>query len=238
MVKKSLLTKLIGIGTIATAIALSPSQSYEDTSYFSEPIFIEAREKSTEMIHEERRIEEEKRKKEDMVKKVLAAEFDIGKYTSEQAIKIIEKGISHSGELPPYMDVGYLFCIINNESGGNPKAKSKKGARGWFQLMPETWKDYNPRTSFDRAYDPEENTKTAIKAINGNEAYFEEKHPRWNALSTEEKLELHAAAYNWGKGNLRRIGWDLNKKKRIPFETRKHIKEIMKDYRNLAYQDI
>lgn len=226
MVKKSLITKLFGIGLIAATITLYPSGSHEENNYFKQKEFLASVARAEEIM------------KEEIKKNMLTFAFDTGQYTPEQAITLLEKGIKKVGKIPSYMDVGYLSCLAKKESGWNPNAESPMGARGLLQIMPETWEEHNPGKSFNLAYNPNENIKTAIEAINANEEYFEKTHPSWNNLSKEKKLRIHAAAYNWGIKNVKRIGWDLGQKRRIPFETRSHVRTILEDYNLLLSQKI
>jgi len=170
----------------------------------------------------------------DLLQKIIKYKLNTGKFSPEQTIGLLKKGITESQGLPGYMDEGYIYCLINQESYWNPKAESEAGARGLGQIMRNTWKDYCPIESYNKAYDPESNIKTSVKVIKGNEKYFKRFHPNWEEVSREEKLKLHVAAYNWGPSNVKKIDWNLNKTKEIPRETRDHVKKILNDYNNLS----
>jgi hypothetical protein len=47
------------------------------------------------------------------------------------------------------IDPDFINSVIHHESGFNPKAVSKKGARGLMQLMPQTAEQLGVRNSFD-----------------------------------------------------------------------------------------
>ncbi len=86
--------------------------------------------------------------------------------------------------LPP----GFLHAISQVESGGNPNAVSPKGARGAFQFMPGTARQYGLTNPFD----PVASARAAGR-------FFHDllKHYGGN-------LTKAVAAYNWGSGNLDR----------------------------------
>ncbi len=80
-----------------------------------------------------------------------------------------------------------IKAIIMAESGHNPKALSKKGARGLMQLMPRTAKRLGVVDSFN----PEHN-------INGGVRYFKQLLKQFDG-----SVELALAAYNAGSRNVR-----------------------------------
>jgi len=85
------------------------------------------------------------------------------------------------------IDPALVKAIIMAESGYNPKAISRSGAKGLMQLMPNTAKSLGVKNIFD----PEHN-------INGGVRYFKGLVNRFNG-----DLELALAAYNAGSRKVR-----------------------------------
>ena len=81
------------------------------------------------------------------------------------------------------------FAIVDVESGGKPDAVSPKGARGFFQLMPETAKGLG--------VDPDD----PVQNIRGGLTYFRQ-------MLDQHGGDVNKAltAYNWGPGNLAKGG--------------------------------
>ncbi len=88
------------------------------------------------------------------------------------------------------VDPALVKAIIKAESGYNPKAISKRGAKGLMQLMPGTAKALGVEDCFD----PEHN-------INGGVKYFKDLLERFNG-----NVKLSLAAYNAGARKVRRYG--------------------------------
>jgi soluble lytic murein transglycosylase-like protein len=85
------------------------------------------------------------------------------------------------------VDPALVNAIIMAESGYNPKAVSKKGARGLMQLMPGTAEALGVKDSFN----PEQN-------IDGGVRYFKQLVNQFNG-----DIKLALAAYNAGSRNVR-----------------------------------
>ena len=104
------------------------------------------------------------------------------------------------------------------ESGFNPKALSDKGAGGLWQLMPETAKSLGLRVDeeVDERFDPVKSTDASLRYIKS----LYDKFKSW---------VLVLIAYNWGEGNLMRVGADrvLKDLTLIPKETRDYIKKVL-----------
>lgn len=103
---------------------------------------------------------------------------------------------------------GLLSSVAATESGGDPYAESKAGAKGLFQFMPGTAKDMglNGRD----VYDPHKSAEAAAKYL------------RWLMDATGGDLEKTLASYNWGLGNVQKKGMD-----NMPAETRNYVPKVM-----------
>jgi cytochrome c556 len=102
--------------------------------------------------------------------------------------------------LPP----GLLAAVMNQESGGNPDAVSPKGAVGAFQFMPDTARQYG--------VDPTNPESSAIGAAR----MFADLSKKYGG-----DVPKMLAGYNWGQGNVDRLGMD-----RAPAETRSYVQKI------------
>lgn len=115
------------------------------------------------------------------------------------------------------VDPHLIRAIILAESGYNPKAKSKKGARGLMQLMPSTAKALGVQD----IYDPEEN-------IDGGVRYFRSLLDRFNG-----DVQLALAAYNAGSRHVR------NYEGVPPFKaTRRYIKKVLNFHKKFKMEKI
>lgn len=85
------------------------------------------------------------------------------------------------------VDSALIMAIIMAESSYNPKAVSKRGARGLMQLMPKTAEALGVGDSFD----PEHNINAGVK-------YFRKLLNQFNG-----DVRLALAAYNAGSGKVR-----------------------------------
>ena len=109
------------------------------------------------------------------------------------------------------VDVALVHAVISAESGYNPLALSKAGARGLMQLMPATAARYGVQN----IHDPMEN-------INGGVKYLRDLLAMFNG-----NLELAVAAYNAGENAVIRAG------NRIPpyAETAHYVPKVLGFYR-------
>ena len=107
------------------------------------------------------------------------------------------------------VDSRLLKAIIRAESDFNPRAVSKKGAKGLMQIMPENYRLLN----ISNPYDPRQ-------SIMGGARYFRELYERYKG-----KLSLSLAAYNAGPTAVDRY-------KTVPpyQETEQYVERVLKFY--------
>lgn len=86
------------------------------------------------------------------------------------------------------VDARLVHAVIEQESNYQPRARSKKGARGLMQLMPDTARQYGVRNS----YDPRANLEAGVRHLKD--------------LLSRLDLPTALAAYNAGEGTIRRYG--------------------------------
>jgi len=109
------------------------------------------------------------------------------------------------------LDAALIHAVISAESGYNPFARSRKGAAGLMQLMPETAKRYGVKNRLDPAQN-----------ISGGARYLRDLIRMFN-----NDLQLAVAAYNAGENAVVRAG------NRIPpyQETMAYVPRVMSYYR-------
>jgi soluble lytic murein transglycosylase-like protein len=127
---------------------------------------------------------------------------------SAQYSKVIETAARES-RLEPAL----VQAVMVAESGGDPNALSKRGARGLMQLMPATARLYGVRNVFD----PEQNVRAASQ-------YLRDLTDRY-----QNDLELVLAAYNAGPTAV-----DLSGRKIPPLrETLDYVPRVLRIYSRL-----
>jgi hypothetical protein len=109
------------------------------------------------------------------------------------------------------VDFALVKAIIRAESGFNPKAISRKGAKGLMQLMPAT----ALRMNVSNAFNPKEN-------IEGGVRYF-----KYLLSLFDNDLRLSLAAYNAGENLVSQLGT-------IPpyRETVDYVRRVLNFYRS------
>ncbi|WP_220667939.1 lytic transglycosylase domain-containing protein [Raoultella ornithinolytica] len=106
------------------------------------------------------------------------------------------------------LPVGLLSSVAATESGGDPFAESKAGAKGLFQFMPGTAKDMGLKGR--DVFDPQKSADAAARYL------------RYLLEATGGDLEKTLASYNWGLGNVQKKGMD-----NLPSETRNYVPKVM-----------
>jgi len=86
------------------------------------------------------------------------------------------------------LDPRLVHAVIEQESNYQPRARSKKGAKGLMQLMPDTARQYGVRNS----YDPKSNLDAGVRHLKD--------------LMSRLELPFALAAYNAGEATVRRYG--------------------------------
>lgn len=106
------------------------------------------------------------------------------------------------------LPAGLLRSMVITESGGDTQAVSKAGAKGPFQFMPGTAKDFG--LVGDDVFDPEKSAHAAARYMSQLLKMF------------DGDLGKALAAYNWGQGNVMRKGLGA-----APQETREYVPKVL-----------
>lgn len=127
---------------------------------------------------------------------------------------------------------GDLVWLAEVESTFNPKARSPAGARGLFQLMPETAKGLGLRTFLpDERIDPTKSAQAAAKMLR-------DLHRRFG------NWPLALAAYNAGPGRIQRLLESRKAKTfaeiapHLPLETRMYVPRVLATVQTRAGVDL
>lgn len=103
------------------------------------------------------------------------------------------------------IDKRLVHAVIQQESGYQARARSKKGAKGLMQLMPGTARQYGVRNS----YDPKSNLEAGVRHLKD--------------LMSRLDLPMALAAYNAGEATIKRYGG------LPPFpETQNYVRSILR----------
>lgn len=129
--------------------------------------------------------------------------------------------------IPAQPEQGLIQRIIETESSGNPRAHNRRtDARGLMQITPvvlREWNTHNP----NNPYTTEDLFNGEINRQIG-EWYLGTRIPEMlRANNLQDTTPNRLAAYNWGIGNLTRIGEvDDQTRSQLPAETRRYIERV------------
>lgn len=121
---------------------------------------------------------------------------------------LIERAAGDAG-----IDAKLLEAVVSAESGFDPRARSRAGAMGLTQLMPDTARSLGVTDPFD-----------PIQNLNGGAKYLAQMLGRFGST------ELALAAYNAGPGRVEQAG------NQIPniTETQAYVRKVMAYYQGAA----
>jgi len=174
-------------------------------------------------------------------------------YTSEDIDRILHEVYTCQKDIPEYVTERFVRGLIKIESNDDPLAigyrirknsetnsfvyfRDRHGrktmtAKGLLQIIPATWKSIEDGFGSSLPYSeyvfhPRTHLEFGMLYFQILDEYFRENHPTWENLSSREKQQLTAAAWNFGPDRLNERGWNIN---RTYAETRQHVRR-MSDY--------
>jgi Rod binding domain-containing protein len=112
------------------------------------------------------------------------------------------------------LDPALILSVVMEESGGDPAARSDKGALGLMQLMPETARELGVEDRSD-----------AAQNLQGGARYLADLLKKFAG-----KLDVALAAYNAGPGTVDRLGGKIPD---FP-ETRRYVRRVLERYEQLG----
>jgi membrane-bound lytic murein transglycosylase MltF len=118
-----------------------------------------------------------------------------------------------------------LAAVVLVESGGQPAAVSRKGARGLWQLMPETAKRYGLIVSpqLDERIDVERSTRAASRYLRDLYSQFGD----WPLVLAAYNAGAERVAATLVPATRRAIGYS-NALSRLPMETQQYVPAVLK----------
>lgn len=124
----------------------------------------------------------------------------------------------------------HLIAVAQVESGMSLVAHSSKGARGIWQLMPDTARNFGLVVDVrrDDRLDPIKSTLAAAR-------FLKLLYSRWGDWN------LAFAAYNAGPGAVERAlagggSWSLDLQRKLPTETREYVPKVWKEIHRMEMQ--
>jgi soluble lytic murein transglycosylase-like protein len=125
-----------------------------------------------------------------------------------------------------------LMGVAAVESGFNPEALSPKGARGLWQLMPETARRYGlaVEPGRDERLDPVKSTHAAARYLVDLYAQFQDWPLTLAAYNAGEK-RVERALEKRGAGDF----WTLSRLAALPQETRRYVPSVLAKVERVAF---
>ena len=121
------------------------------------------------------------------------------------------------------------------ESAGNDKARSPKGAKGRYQIIPSTLREYQAKTkNYGNIFDPKYNRRVRDWEFN---RYKNTETVNMGNPTDSVKMGRRLAAYNYGLTNVNRLISELNKKginTTTNFDWLDHFPKETRDYVNFV----
>ncbi len=139
--------------------------------------------------------------------------------SSSELMKIIKSDLYQRKNLPQEITPNLVYRITLAESNKNTNAYSPAGAMGLMQLMPAVWKQYNPDSDLEEAFDSKKNIHTGISHLIWTFNYFEKR------ASNRNLLKLTLAGYNAGHRNVVQADYKIPNFK----ETQDYVVKIIGD---------
>lgn len=142
-------------------------------------------------------------------------------------VLLLGRSVSHVQHTPPYPELGIdefpstnlLFALRTVESSLRPDAVSPRGARGLYQIMPETWQDHSSEP-FSEAFNPEISRTVAITYL----IWIRRTLSSWQQ-EEEDSIPLDHILSCWhgGIGRFRQRGYSPG---RMPYSTREFVRRV------------
>jgi len=154
--------------------------------------------------------------------KVLKAEYHGVSLKRKDVISQVNKILSRMKMPASYMTPRHVKALIWAESRFNPETVSSAHAYGLMQVLSPS--SGSGGTSDDYRFNIYKNVEAGMKILKEKERYCRHKHPNWDKLSNDEKMDIIFAAYNCGGTKLsEEYGWNIYKSNN---ETISHMKTI------------
>ena len=191
------LMSAVGAGTAIASWNKNESKVIEIKDDMKKPLPAKTKVLTAEEIRvkaEEERINKEKeiaRKRE--LERIIAlkAEYEQVKKKRGETITKVRQILSRMKMPTNYIQPRHIMALIWSETRFNPNATNGPNVRGIMQVN-------DPKVSMDL----EKNIKRGLEILKEKEKYCRQKHPDWDQLRDDRKIQILFAAYNCGQSRL------------------------------------